>query len=180
MTENSVKVIFASLFLLSFDANGQDWFQNGEPSANNEWRQSKNGLGVMQLLSTDPSAFLENWDKPTDGVAMSTSNEVVRGKPIVSFVLFSGCKVNVKGMCNLSIVFDVRSPSGAVYTKSDPMDMWFDKPAPTNGALQLSVNYLGIVIEPKDELGEYTIFAEITDHNSDAKILTTQKFIALE
>jgi len=158
----------------------QTWFENGEAAPSNKWRQSNGEFGVMQLLSDDPHAFLESWDKPTAGVLMQTTNQISRGNPIVSFVLFSGCKKDQHNKCNLTITFMVKAPSGKPYSHSDIMEMWVNKPAPAQGVLQLSVNYMGVIIEPEDELGEYTVHAEITDHNSGHKLLTTQQFIAVE
>lgn len=166
--------------VLSTSVFSQTWFKNGEAAPSNEWQQSNGELGVMQLLSDNPDAFLTNWDKPTAGVLMQTATRISRGNPIVSFVLFSGCKEDLQTKCNLTITFMVKTPSGKPYSHSDVMEMWVNKPAPAKGMLQLSVSYMGLIIEPEDELGEYTVYAEITDHNSGHKLLTTQQFLAIE
>lgn len=69
--------------------------------------------------------------------------------------------------------FRVVQPDGGVYADTPPMAVWEDKPAPCGGSLQLSVQYLKVRIEPKDQLGRYVIYAQVRD-NHTGKVLQLQ------
>lgn len=53
------------------------------------------------------------------------------------------------------------------------MEVWESKPAPRGKALELSVQYLKVRIEPKDQLGRYVIYAQVRDNNTE-KVLQLQ------
>ena len=54
------------------------------------------------------------------------------------------------------------------------MEVWQNKPAPHARALELSVQYLKIVVEPHEPRGRYTIQAQVRDDNTGT-VLTLQK-----
>ncbi len=166
--------------VFSGGAFGQAWHDGDSPTADTEWHRSDGDFGVMLLLTSQPEEFLQNWDKPTEAVDISTTNQITRGKPIVAFVLFTGCQANSNKNCNLEVAFRVLKPSGETYADTGRLELWLEKPAPQEGRLLLGANYLGTIIEPDDPLGEYKIYAAVRDLNSGKQLLTLQRFEALE
>ncbi len=159
----------------------QGWLdKDGKAIAEKPWQKSNGSLGVMQMLTTKPEEFLDNWDKSIKGAHIELAKQVSKGDPIVSFLLFTGCKADEKNNCKLGLAYKVVTPSGKLYHATDMIEAWIDKPAPPKGTLQLSVNYLGTIIEPKDELGEYIIYCMVYDLNAETEILTKQTFVAVE
>ncbi|PCI52468.1 MAG: hypothetical protein COB36_15010 [Alphaproteobacteria bacterium] len=154
--------------------------KDGKALPETPWQKSNGSLGVMQMLTTEPEEFLANWDKVTKGVHIELAEQVSKGTPIVSFLLFTGCKPDDKNNCRLGLAYKVVAPSGKLYHATDMMEAWVDKPAPPKQSLQLSVNYLGTIIEPKDELGEYIIYCMVYDLNAGTEILTKQTFLAVD
>lgn len=180
MKKNAGWILFSILLVTASPAMSDAWHENGRPVEDAEWRKSKDGLGVLQLLTNDPDGFIENWEKPTEGVQMSTTNRAVPGEPVHAFILFIGCKADSKNNCNLSVRYRILDPLGKVYGETEDIEVWIDKPAQPTGILGLGVNSLGIILEPKDPLGEYEIFATVTDRNSGTAIEVLQRLELVE
>ncbi len=174
---------FLPFFLAIFVATSSlaQWKgDEGELVPDTEWHRSDGTFGVMLILTTKPDAFLENWEKPTDEVEISTANEIRRGETIVAVVLFTGCQPDSDNLCNLVVAHRVLKPSGEIYADTGQQELWLGKPGPPEGALQLGAGFLRITIEPDDPLGEYRIYAAVRDLNSSKQLLTLQRFATLE
>jgi hypothetical protein len=177
---NTLTFVFLFALFVSFEARGQVWFEDGEPVPDTEWRRTAGTLGVMQLLTPEPDKLMENWNQPGDPLDVITGNKTPIGKPITAVILFTGCKANEKGNCNIVGAFQVLDPAGNVYANTGPLPLWNDKPAPGDGILQLGENFLGVIIEPDDLLGEYLVYAAVRDLNSGNQTITLQRFTAVE
>lgn len=55
-----------------------------------------------------------------------------------------------------------------------------DLPPPTGNAMQWSHHHMGLVIDPGDELGTYTVKLELTDRVSRKTMSLEQQFTAVE
>jgi hypothetical protein len=76
--------------------------------------------------------------------------------------------------------FRVLAPSGALYAETPPMEVWHDKPAPPAKTLELSVEYLKIIVEPHDQRGQYVVMTQVRD-NTSGNVLNLKKiFTATE
>ena len=60
------------------------------------------------------------------------------------------------------------------------MEVWDQKPAPPGKSLELSVQYLKVVIEPKDQLGKYMVFSQVRDNNSGTVLQLNAPFVAVK
>ena len=117
---------------------------------------------------------MSDWEKPHPP-NVSTTDVAQRGKPIVAFVVFVGCR-EVGGKCNSIADFVVLRPDGTEYAAEKGAELWRDKPAPAENQLQLSTSNLGIVIEPSDPAGEYRVQVVARDLNAMQTISVEQTF----
>jgi hypothetical protein len=139
---------------------------------------SDDPFAAQQITTTDPDKLMADWQKPTPGVAITTSTVTPRNKPIVTFIVFSGCKADAAGKCNVTVDYLTKGPTGETYDTTNGAEVWVGKPPPPEHGLQLSAGALGIVFENKDPLGLYVVAATITDHVS-GKVLRTRQTLTV-
>lgn len=154
--------------------------KDGAEIADDSWSKQKDRFGAMLFLSDKPDEFLEAWDQTTKGVSIHTTDTISRGVPIVAFVIFVGCKPDDEGLCNATVDFTVLKPDGTEYASFKDKDLWKNKPAMEEDALQLSADYIGVIIEPDDPLGRYEVRVLVRDHNADVSLELKREFTATE
>ena len=169
------RVLLALLSLVAASPVLGQWNDNGEAVPDTAWRKSSGKFGVMLLLSDNPEQFMADWEKP-EPPNVTTTEVAQRGKPIVAFVIFVGCR-EVAGKCNSIADFVVLRPDGSEYTAEKGAELWRDKPAPAENHLQLSIANLGIVIEPNDPAGKYRVQVVARDLNAMQTISVEQTFV---
>jgi hypothetical protein len=155
------------------------WQENGRKVPDKPWSKSDGSLGVMLVLTDKPDEFYANWAHGMKSPPPFEKAVARRGAPLVGVVIFTGCAGNDKGNCDAGVTYVVLKPDGAVYGKPEVGELWAGKPAPPPGGLQLGVGNIGVVIEPKDALGTYTIRAEIEDRVAKKKLLLERTFEAV-
>jgi hypothetical protein len=144
------------------------------------WSKSENGFSATLLLTDEPDDVLRTWTSPSAGVAFQAADTITRGAAIVAFVFFSGCEADKHGMCNASADFTILRPDGSEYESFADRDLWKGKPAPPKGMLRLSAEYVGVVIEPGDPLGEYEVQVSVHDLNTGTTLDLTLPFTAID
>lgn len=159
--------------LAAVPAFGQ-WYSGGNAIQDETWRKTKGQFGVMLVLTDEPEKLVEDWEKPEIPNIKMTS-VATRGKPIVAFILFTGCAES-QGRCDSEIDFVVLKPDGSEYSSHSGAPLW-KYPAPPGRALQLSTANLGIRIEPQDPVGTYRILAKARDTNAKLDIDVSQTFV---
>ena len=142
------------------------------------WSKQSGDFGAMLLLSNEPDQFIKAWQETTKEFPLQMTDTVSRGIPIVAFILFRGCKADERGLCNASVDFTVLRPDGTEYASFTDKDLWKNKPAMPNGAVQLSAEHMGVVIEPEDPLGRYEIHVLVRDLNAGVTLKLSKKFTA--
>lgn len=157
-----------------------DWDKPSLINPGPEWSKSKDGFAAMVLMSDNPDEVLESWASPTASIPVRTADRVTRGVPIVAFVFFSGCLPDKHGMCNASVDFTILEPDGQVYDQFENRDLWKGKPAPPEGMLRLSAEYVGAIIEPSDPLGRYQVIVSVHDLNAGTTLELKQAFTAID
>lgn len=98
---------------------------------------------------------------------------------INAFVVFGGCTTDDLGNCSVAMRFVVPKPDGSVYAETPPMEVWHNKPAPPGKSLELSVQYLKVVIEPTDPLGVYRVQTQVKDNISGTDLQLSALFTAV-
>jgi hypothetical protein len=136
-------------------------------------------FGAMLLLTTEPDRFLKSWHRPEEEISLRSAVSVRRGAPIVAFVIFRGCQADASGLCQSSVDFRVLKPDGSEYLSFENRDLWRAKPAPPEGAVQVSAEHLGVVIEPADPLGPYEVQVVVRDEVANVSLKLSRTFDAV-
>ncbi len=151
----------------------------GEALPDTENRKAIGDFGAQLILVRDEKELFKRWATPTEIVNVKTIDSVKVNGFINAFVVFSGCKPDAKGNCNVSMRFRVIQPDGKVYADTPPMEVWENRPAPQGKTLELSVQYLKVHIEPKDQVGSYMIYTQVRDNNTGTVLQLQSPFTAL-
>jgi hypothetical protein len=161
-------------------AGAQDqWLKDGKPAPQDPaMASSPQGFAVRQVATLEGEAFVRRWNEPTPGVTVDTSSRVGRNQPIFTFIVFTGCKADAAGKCNVSADFKMTDPNGKPWGEQKGMPVWVGIAAPAHGILQLSTAYLGLVVENKDPLGAYRVAADVIDHVANISLHTEQTIVA--
>jgi hypothetical protein len=142
--------------------------------------KSDGEFGAMFDFTDKPEELYAAWEKASPGVAWSQTSTAVRGKPIVAIVFFTGCAANPEGNCELVGRFTTTTPSGKPWGDPIEADIWVGLPPPGPQSLQLSHGHMGLVIDPDDELGKYTVKVELTDRISKKRMVLERPFTAVD
>jgi len=166
-----------ALLALSPAAPGQgaapnSWRQDGKGVANAPNMASSGDFAIMQVATTDAEKLISDWETPTAGANVATSERMARNQPIVTFIIFQGCKPDASGNCNVTVDYDTTGPSGKLYDHSASVPVWVGYPAAPQGRLQLSASGYGLRIEDTDPLGAYLVRATVTDHVANITLKT--------
>ena len=147
-----------------------------------EWSESmphpENQLSAVLLLSDNPDEVLRSWANPRARAPVRTADTIARGVPIVAFVFFTACKPDENGLCSASVDFTILRPDGSVYERFTDRDLWKRKPAPPDGMLRLSAEYVGAIIEADDPLGRYEVQVTVHDLNAGTTLELSRSFTA--
>ena len=152
--------------------------KQGKPLPESEDRKAIGDFGAQLIFTNDEQALFKTWAIPSESVNIDTVESVQINQPISAFIIFSGCKATPSGNCNVSMRFRIIQPDGKVYSETPAMEVWHDKPAPHGRALELSVQYLKVVVEPHEQRGRYTVQAQVRDDNSGAVVDLKKTFTA--
>ena len=140
-------------------AAGAQWREDGKKVRGSEWRKHQGTFGVQLGFTDKPDELFATWERHTEGVEFSSIGTAYRSVPIVAVFFFTGCRPDERGQCNATVRFTLFDPKGKVVGQPQDGDLWVGKAAPGENALQLGVGNLGIVIDPGDPLGKYTVEA---------------------
>jgi hypothetical protein len=141
---------------------------DGRAISDRQDAKSSDGFGVMLVLTADEVAFSRAWNSSMQRPVLQTTNRVQRGKSVSAMLLFSGCKSNSEGTCNVSIAYRLVGPDGTVQNVG-PYNVW-QRTAPKPGVVQLGDAHLTLSLGNNDPIGKYVVSATITDRNSGASI----------
>ena len=152
----------------------------GTTAPDAQWSEprAKPTLSAVLTLSDQPEEVLRGWAGQTASAPGRSVDSIGRGKPIVAFVYFTGCRADASGLCNASADFTILRPDGSVYESFSDRDLWKGKPAPPGGTLRLSAEYVGVIIEPDDPLGRYEVRVSVHDLNDGTTLELKQAFTA--
>jgi hypothetical protein len=153
--------------------------KSGESLPDSDNRKAIGDFGAHLIFVGDEDQLIKRWNTPSETVEMTTIDKVEGKRPINAFIVFSGCTRDKAGNCSVAMRFRVVQPDGKDYAETPPMEVWYMKPAPPGRMLELSVQYLKVMIEPKDQLGLYTVHAQVRDNNSGVVLALHGPFTAV-
>ncbi len=131
-------------------------------------------FAAIQIATTDPDRLVADWQKPTASVALVTTTHAIVNQPIVTFIIFRGCRADASGNCDVTVDFETFGPDGKRYDSTRAVNVWVGHPATADLSFQLSETGYDISFEPEDPLGSYRIHARVTDHVSGIVLDTEQ------
>ncbi|WP_156829794.1 hypothetical protein [Methylovulum miyakonense] len=170
-------IIFLLLLFPAIASAG--WINKaGEPLPDSDSQKSVGDFGAQLIFVGDENELFKSWATPSETIDVKTSDKVEVNEAINAFIIFSGCRPDKQGNCNVSMRFRVLQPDGKVYADTPPMEVWHEKPAPRGRSLGLSVQYLKLRIEPKDKLGKYIVHAQVRDNHTETVLQLQAPFIA--
>jgi len=175
---NSRRATIAAVAIFVASSLSAQWWSGNKRIPDEPWRKGKADFGAMLLLTPDVEKFYEEWRKPKTPTMVITKT-AHRNRPITAVVLFTGCKAR-DHTCNIRVDFTVISPDRSEYGSEKNVAAWVNKPAAPRGVVQVSEATLGIVIEPKDQPGEYVVKAIVRDVNANVQIELEQPFTVEE
>jgi hypothetical protein len=155
-------------------AHSQDGLRNAAAAEKQPNGATSGDFSVLQIATTDPDRLTADWLKPTAAVSLTTTTQTVRNQPIVTFIVFKGCRPDASGNCNVTVDYETLAPDGKRYDITKGAEVWVGHPPAPNLNLQLSVAGYGLKFEPKDPPGPYRVRASITDHVSSITLNTEQ------
>ncbi|WP_343892990.1 hypothetical protein [Sphingomonas oligophenolica] len=172
----------AAALLMAANAASAQLMQDGKPAAPSPRQAESGGFAVIQMASDNQDRFHAEWETSTPGANLTTTTETVRNAPIFTFLVFTGCKADAAGNCNVTADFHVIGPQdkgSEEYSTAKDAPVWMKKP-PAKNILFLSDASLGLRIEDKDPLGAYIVRAVVTDHVANITLKTEQTLTAVE
>jgi hypothetical protein len=176
---HAMRKLVSLLLLIAPLATLAGWInKSGELLPESESRKAIGDFGAHMILVADDQQMFKVWRTPSETVNVSTVETVAVGGQANAFVVFSGCKPNKSGLCDVTVQFRVYQPNGKVYASTPPMEVWQGKRPPPGKMLELSVQYLKVVIEPTDLLGKYVVAAQVIDNTSGALLQLSAPFTA--
>lgn len=111
---------------------------------------------VIQLATIEPGRFNAAWANRKGDVSLPTSGATERNRPIRTYILFNGCKLDERGNCNIYTDFEVFDPDGEVYSRRAAQPQWLGPPDP-EGKVMRGVSALDLTVENGEKLGTYRI-----------------------
>ena len=154
--------------------------KRGERLPETAYRKSNGDLVAQMVFVQDERELFATWSKPAESVNVKDIDSVSINAPINTFIVFGGCKPNADGKCSVVMRFKVIGPDGKVYSETPAMEVWHEKKPPPKRSLQLSVDYLKIVVEPHEQRGKYVVNTEVRDNNSGRIVRLQKAFTAFE
>ncbi|NTV95991.1 MAG: hypothetical protein HGA75_11345 [Thiobacillus sp.] len=171
----------ALLFCILSGTAHAGWIdKQGNSLPDSDDRKSAGAFGAQLIFTANEQALFKKWATPSETVDADTVESVGINQPISAFVIFSGCKPDATNHCKVSMRFRVIQPDGKIYSETPTMEVWHDKPAPPGRSLELSVQYLKVVVEPHELRGRYTVQTQVRDDNTDTVLFLQKAFTAVD
>jgi len=178
---NRIILVFLSALLAAPLPSIAGWVdREGKPLPDAPDRKSNGDFGVWLVLTDKESEAFARWDTSSEGVYLSSTEKVERGKILTALIIFSGCGTDKAGNCDLVVRFKIVQPDGKIYADLPYQEAWVGKPVPPNKSLGMSVGYIRVIIEPNEPLGKYKVLAYVHDKNLNKAIELLSVFEAIE
>ena len=160
---------------LSTDAFARDaGLRSGSALEESPVAAASGQFAAIQIATTDPDRLVADWQKPSTSVALVTTTHAFVNQPIVTFIIFRGCRADASGNCQVTVDFETFGPDGKRYDSTRGVNVWVGHPPTADLSFQLSETGYDISFEPEDPLGSYHVHAIVTDHVAGIVLDTEQ------
>ena len=167
-------IFFHSSALFSEDV----WLKSGKGMEDTENIKAKDGFGAQLWLISNPDLF-EKWDTP-ELPKLNPVRRVKRNNLFYAVIIFAGPGINKEDKCDVVWDIKITKPDGSIYADIKDLEAWRNGPSFPENEVQLATQHIGIVIEEKDPLGEYTVDTIVRDNIKKVSLFLRQKFLAEE
>ena len=174
------EIILAAFLIASVPVHAAWIDKSGKSLPDTDARKANGDFGAHLVLVGDEGQLFDRWSTPSNTVDVATIDKVPVNGPVNAHIIFGGCTKDKKGLCDVGVRFRVTRPDGGVYAETPSMEVWREKPAPPGTSIELGVDYLKVIIEPRDPLGKYRVFARVRDNNSGVVLELEAPFTAVE
>jgi len=152
---------------------------SSDPAAAGPVESRQGAFSAQLILVRDAQQLLAQWSGTRrETLDVGTVQSVAVGGQANAFVVFGGCAPDASGRCDVTMRLRVQRPDGKPQATTPPLEVWQYKAPPPPRALQLSVQYLKIEVEPSDPAGRYVVAADVKDHVSGASLQLATAFTA--
>jgi hypothetical protein len=152
--------------------------RSGAALTETPYRKASGDLSAWLVFVPDDQELYNSWQIPGETVNVSEIGSVKVNSPMSAFVIFSGCKADSMGMCDVSMRIRVTAPDGSIYAEIPEMEIWQGRQAPPPKILELSVGYLKLLVEPHEQAGTYTVQLQVKDAIAGEVIDLQKSFVA--
>ena len=170
-------LFFLLIALISFAPlraqSPQAWQDGDKPIAETDHMKSKAGFGAILFL-TDREKFFDDWNKP-EPPNISPLQKARRNVPIFTTILFVDPATDAMQRAKITCYVIVHKPDGTVYGEEELIG-WDGKNTFPPHMLQLAQDRMGILIEPKDQAGIYTVEATVRDEVKKVELQLKSSF----
>ena len=105
-----------TILLVLTSASVAGWIdRDGNPIPDSTDQKSIGEFGAWLLLTNNVEQALKKWSTPSKYVYLDTEKNYKRNEFISALIVFSGCKENELGHCNLTVKFKIIQPDGRLY-----------------------------------------------------------------
>ena len=153
------------------------WRENGKSASQDPSRASDGTFGVMLVLTDDWDRFTQRWQQPSPGFDVPAVGPIQKGHPLISAIIFRGCRTDQGGNCSITGDFRAIYPNGKTYAEKKGVNIWSSPPPPAP-QLELSAGGFGLSLDPPDPLGTYTVVARVTDRIANKTLEVRTTFLA--
>lgn len=169
-----IAVVFSAIKHDKWESE-KGWIKDGEITPQQEHSKYKDGFGA-QLLLIEDQTFFSTWNHPVDSIRIPTISTATKGKPLFAIILFANPAIGGNKKCNVIADMVIKDPNGKVYAKIDDCNIRQFKPGLPSNELGVGIDYMGVIIDPKDPAGTYTVEATVKDQNRNVTLDLVTKF----
>lgn len=145
---------------------------DGKTIADTEYRKSIENFGAQLVITNNEDIYPENWNAPSEGVYLPTTDKIQKGQIITALLAFNGCAPNKNGNCELTYKIKVLRPDGLLFA-----DLPADKPTPQEDFFGLNIGYIRLIFRPHNQAGTYKFVADVQDHVSGTNLSLTNTVV---
>ena len=168
------KILLALFVALPFAAQS-GWLQpDGSKVPDTASMRSSGDFGAHLILTPDAEKFRRTWNSTKGTPSLATTKAVKIGSSISGVLIFTGCKPGANKTCDVTVEFTLKTPSGTIEAAGNG-PVWKSLP-PEARILFLGDAGVTMEFDRSDELGTYTLIANVIDQNSKRKLKLTSPF----
>ena len=168
------KILLALCVVLPFAAHSGWLKPDGSKIPDTASMRSSGDFGVNLILTADAEKFRQAWNSTKGTPSLSSTKAVKIGSSISGVLIFTGCKPGANKACDVTVEFTLKTPSGKIEAAGKG-PVWKSLP-PETRILFLGDAGVTMEFDRSDELGTYTLIANVIDNNSKRKLKLTSPF----